>query len=471
MKDTLLKKFLKFSYGSWAGLILGLITTMLITRILSPEALGVASMFDLFIQVGMVLIILGTDQTFIRFFYEENKDKRGALLYSCLRIPLIISLITMGLVIIFHKPITQFLFGLESLQLSFLLAVGILAQLLLRFSQLVIRMQQKGNLYSLLQIFHKLFNLSFILIFFHFIGSTFEILIYSTVFTFLTIIIIAIYFGRQLWATRNFISNNTTHSQKEILKFGAPFILTTFIFWLFEAFDKIAIRQWSTFEELGLYTAAMRLVALVMVLKTTFSVFWTPVAYERFENSSEDRNFFRYISILVSFAMFLVAIISIAAKELIVILLGNEYQTASDIMPFLVFIPIFYTISETTVIGINFHKKINWHILIASIACGVNILGNWLFVPSYGALGAAVSTAISYVVFFTLRTVISLKYFKVSYPLVRIYIMAVLISIYAYASIVTSHFWLNIIWGLIPLTALLILYYRDIIFIVKNGLN
>ncbi|THE14030.1 hypothetical protein E1I69_05900 [Bacillus timonensis] len=468
MKDNLLGKFLKFSYGSWVGLIIGLFTTMLVTRILPPDALGKASMFDLFVQVCMILTIFGTDQAFVRFFYEEQSNKRGALLFNSLRIPLFATIVIICLIVIFYQPITLFLFDKESLLLAFVIAGGIFAQLLFRFAQLVIRMQQKGNMYSLLQIFQKLFNLCLVISFFFLLGANFEVLIFSTLITLILLNIIAIYFGKQFWSIDNLAIKNVKHSQREIIKFGAPFVLTIFISWLFEAFAKIAIRHWSTFDELGLYSAAMRLVALVMILKTTFSTFWTPVAYEKFEKRPQDKDFFRNITIIVAFAMYLVAILSIAAKDLIVILLGREYQDAAIIMPFLVFMPIFYTISETTVIGINFYKKINWHIFIAGMACGINILGNWLLVPDFGALGAAISTAISYIVFFTLRTIISLKYFKVKYPLVRIYIMALIVTIYAYFAIIIDNLWFVILLSFIPLSILIVLFYKDLKLIIKN---
>lgn len=468
MKDNLFIKFLKFSYGSWIGLILGVLSTMLITRMFPPDVFGKASMFDLFVQVALIITIFGMDQSFVRFFYEEQNKKRGALLFNSLRIPALISFIMALLIIILYKPITVFLFDKESFLLALLIVCAIFAQLIFRFAQLVIRMQQKGNIYSLLQIFNKLLYLLFVIIFFFLIGSYFEVLIISTVLTVLLLSIIAVLFENQFWSLSNFKIKNVKHSLSEIIKFGAPFVLTIFISWLFEAFGKIAIRHWSTFGELGIYSAAMRLVALVSILKVTFSTFWTPVSYEQFENNPEDKDFFRYISVVVTFAMFLVAILSIGAKDLIVLLLGKDYHGAATIMPFLVFMPVFYTISETTVIGINFYKKVKWHVLIAGISCGVNILGNWILVPVLGSLGAAISVAISYIVFFTLRTIISLKYYKVRYPLVRIYLMAFILLGYSILTVKIDSIMINIYLSFLPLVLLIVLFYKDLIDIVKR---
>lgn len=468
MKPSLIKKFLLISYGSWVGLVLGVVTTMITTRLLPPDAFGKASMFDLLLQVAMILTIFGADQSFVRFFYEEKPSKRGALLYNSLRLPMFSTFILIVILIIWYKPITIFLIDKSDFSLIIWLSVGIIAQLLFRYGQLVIRMEQKGNLYSLLQILQRVFNLIIIILLFFKIGANFEVLVLSKVITLILLVCVAIIFGRKLWSLKNLNIKNVKHSQKTIISFGAPFVLTIFISWLFESFDKLALRQWSDFNELGLYAAAMRLVALVLVLKQTFSAFWVPVAYEKFENKPDDKAFFKHISILVSFAMYLVAIASIAGKDMIVMILGEEYQAAASIMPFLVFMPIFYTISETTVIGINFYKRTKWHILIAGISCIINIMGNALLVPNYGALGASISTGFSYVIFFILRTKISNKYYKVNYPLKKIYFMLIVISIYAIISIIYSHIWLNIIFGIISVSILCIIYYKDLIYIIKH---
>lgn len=468
MSGSLLKNFLKFSYGSLIGLFLGLATTMLTTRLFSPEAFGKVTMFELLLKVGMIITIFGADQAFVRFFYEEDSQKRGALLYKTLRIPLFCTLVLTLIIMILFKPITFFLVEEPSIKVAVWLVIGIFAQLLFRFTQLVIRMQQKGNLYSLIQILQKVFNLSFILILFYAMGNRFEVLILSKLITIMLLVIVGIYIGKSFWKINNIRDKDTKHSQMEIFKFGAPFVLTIFISWLFESFDKIALRQWSDFEELGLYAAAMRLVALIMVVRQTFSAFWTPVAYEKFEKAPEDRLFFRQITIIISFILFLLAIVSIAIKDVLVSLLGSEYENASSIMPFLVFMPIFYTISETTVIGINFYKKTKMHILIAVIACVLNIIGNWALVPQFGALGASISTALSFIIFFTIRTQISKRYYKVNFPTIKIYIMTLIVSCYALYSVFITNFWWNMVVGIIPTFLLITIFFKDIYSILKN---
>lgn len=471
MKANLFKKFLSFSYGSWVGLLIGFITTLLTTRILSPDEFGKASMFTLVINFLVIFILFGTDQSFVRFFYEEKETKRGGLLYNSLKLPLFLTIFTVILVIIFQEKISLFLFNEINNTAILFLIIGIVVSVIYRFGSLVIRMQQKGNLYSILQILNKLFELVLLLILFFVIGHTYEIMIYSIVLTTFILMIISILTEKTFWNPLHYFESNLTHDLTEIIKYGYPLLLTLLITWLFQSFDRIAIKQWSSFGELGLYVAAFKIVALLNVIQVSFTTFWTPVCFEHYEKYPEDKKFFGDMTRTVAIVMSFISIITIAGKDIIVLLLGSEYRDAASIMPFLVFMPIMYTISETTVIGINFFKKTKWHILIAALACVVNIIGNWVLVPNYGALGASFSTAVSYIVFFSLRTHISQMYYNVNFGLRKIYSMIIIVFIYAVFSVYFNDFFINMLLGIISGIIIILIFNRDFRVVIKTVNN
>ena len=136
-------------------------------------------------------------------------------------------------------------------------------------------------------------------------------------------------------------------------------------------------------------------------------------------------------------------------------------------MPFLVFSPIMYTVSETTVLGINFLKKPNLHIYIAIVSCLTNIIGNIILVPIIGAKGAAISTGISYIVFFSMRTWLSTGLYKVNYGLKNFYISTISVSILA---IYMSFNKINTI-GILLGVAVLIVICINYIDIIKDILS
>ncbi|ONK21030.1 hypothetical protein BLX87_24195 [Bacillus sp. VT-16-64] len=429
-KDGLIQKFLSFSVGSWISLLIGLVSTPVITRILVPEEFGKASFFILIMNILLLICLFGADQSFVRFYYDEKEQSRKFLLFNCLKVPLATFFVVSIFLLVFYRPISYYLFEENSLHIILLLIITVFLQIIHRFSLLVIRMQQKGLLYSTLQVLIKVFEFGFILLFAFLIGPSFEIIIYAQVFYSIIVTVFAILSSIQFW---NFFgdSKTVTHSIKDILKFGRPLVLTSLIIWLFQSIDRIALKEWSTYTEVGLYSAAFKIVAVLNVIQASFTTFWVPVSYERYNKNPDDTAFFSKMNELITFLMFLVALGTLLFKDMIIYLLGSEYRSAAVIMPFLVFMPIMYTISETTVIGINFVKKTRWHTLIASTACLVNVIGTFLLVPSYGAKGAAISTGIAYVTFMIMRTHISLKFYKVNYHLGKFYTMTTLLSAYA----------------------------------------
>lgn len=466
MKDGLFKKFLAFSYGNWLGLIIGFVTTMVTTRLLATEAFGRASMFTLAINIIMIFIMFGADQAFIRYFYEVKEEQRGRLLYRTMRTPAIAVLVVSVILLIFREKVSVLLFDENNTIAVIMIVLGIIAQLADRFSRLVVRMQQKGGLYSFLEVTLKILSFGTLVGFYYLLGPSYEIIIYSTVVSLLLVSMIAIFKEKDFWFIKKGESLSHSYNQNKILRFGIPFMVTSLITWLFESFDKIAIRTWSTLDELGLYSAAFKIVALVHVFQITFNNFWTPVCYEHYQKKPEDKEFYARMMRVISLGMFTVGIGSIAGKDIIIAFLGSDYRPAANIMPFLIFMPMLHTISETTVMGINFMKKPKWHIFIAATACISNIIGNAILVPRFGAIGAAFSTAVAYVVFFTLRTTISNKYYPVKQNLVQFYFMLSLIFAYATFSIFTKSILLNMSIGIGLFLFMLLLYKKD----TKDGM-
>ncbi|MCA1060851.1 oligosaccharide flippase family protein [Rossellomorea aquimaris] len=467
IKNRLLKKFMSFSYGSVIGAGIAFITTMFITRILPPEEFGKASMFTLFVSIAMIIAVFGTDQAFVRFFYEEKEEKRGALLYNCLNVAVLILLPVLVIIVLVRVKLLDFLFSEYSITTFWVLLVAVCVQVLYRFATLVIRMQQKGNLYSVLEILNKSFIFLGVLIFFPLFGSTYKILIYSMVATFFLLVAFLIFSQKNYWSIRNLGDNSAMHSKRDILNYSYPLVFNTALMWIFEGFDKFAIRKWTDFNELGLYAAAFKIIGVLAIMKAAFTTFWTPVAYEMYHKNPSNTSFFSRVSKVVTLMMLLVAIVVIMLKDIIIMLLGEGYEESSLMLSFLVFIPIMYTISETTVIGINFYKKVKWHVLIASIVCLVNIISNWWLVPLYGGIGASVSTGISYILFFTLRTLISLYYYKVDYGLKKVYACTAVLVAYASYTLFTYQPLNEKTVGLVAIILITLIYSSDIKQILK----
>ena len=282
----------------------------------------------------------------------------------------------------------------------------------------------------MLGVINKVAFVIFVVLLFYVFRNNYMTLVLATVLGNLVMVIMAVLIERKDWFSFGKGEELKT-SSKELIKYGTPFIFSMAITWVFQSIDRISIQLFSDYTQLGLYGGAMYIISILNTVQGAFTTFWVPVAYDKYHTNPEDRKFFSNINEIVSFFMLIIAI------------LGKNYEGAQFIFPFLVLMPIMYTISETTVLGINFKKKTKYHIYIAVSSAVTNIIGNLILVPYLGAKGAAISTGLAYVVFFVTRSYfgnklykVEVKYAKFFISVISVYVLATISSIYKFNTII-----------------------------------
>lgn len=426
-----LKFFMKFSYGGLISAGISFISTPIITALVLPDEFGKASMVVLAFSLLINFVQLGSDQSFVRFFYQKKyENNTGLLLTNSIIIPICLTFVCIGVILTMGEDISVLLIDRISMQVPILLSLLLFLGVIERFSTLLIRMNQKGVLFSNLKIVQSIVNISIIVLYAKFVESSFLAIVYGSLFSVLLVAIIGVFIERKYWNKMRAKINKV--DVIEILKYGLPFVPTFIISWVFEGIDKIALKYYSNFNEIGLYTAAYKIVAILTILQITFSNFWVPISYEAYEkNSVESKKMFQNVFNGLSGVFFILAISIISFRDLIILLFAESYRNATVIVPFLIFMPIMYTLSEITVGGINFKNKTYWHLLISIIAALVNIIGVYFLVPKYGAIGASISTGLAYITFFYVRTIISNYYFPLDFQILKTTLAIALLLIIA----------------------------------------
>ena len=459
-----IKSFFEFSIGQWVAALISFITTPITTWLIIPEEFGKASMFSLALSLLLNIALLGADQSFVRFFYEKGEDKRRDLLWNALIPSLTVGFVIFLLIGIFWKQLSFVLFDDYSHSLPiFLLGLTFLIAIIERFATLVVRMKQRGIAFSTLRVVNGIASAVFTIMYALFISRTFYAVIVGSFFSQILSALLTIYLEKELWFGR-FKTN--AGSMREIVKYGLPFVPTFLITWLFQSFDKLALRNYSDFTEIGLYSAAFKVVAIMNLIQMGFTTFWSPVAYENYENDPEGTEIYKKTFLFISAAMFVLGMMIIVFKDLIFMLLAKSYRSAAQISPFLILMPIMYTASEVSVVGINFKKRTFWHMLIAAVAAGCNIVGNTLLVPLYGARAAAFTTGLSYIVFFSMRTFISKKLYPINYHLGKFFSATAIFVVVAFINTFAGSFVWQISSSLVGLILIVLVYSNEVRYVL-----
>lgn len=405
------RKMAWFAIGPLGGALLGIVTVPIIAWFFSPDDIGRISMLQIAIGLFTLVFSLGLDQAYVREYHES--DNPPALFKASLFPGLFLLLTVLVCLLLWPGLISAVLYEVDGGLLSGITVLCLIAAFVSRFFSLILRMQERGLAYSMSQVLPKVLFLCFI-------GSY---VLLSVDFTLLQLIaaqaasiiltcLIYIWSTRKDWL-QGLREKIDSSKQKEMLRFGFPLIFSGVAFWGLTATDKIFLRNLSSFEELGIYSVSVSFAAAATVLQSVFSTVWAPTVYKWTSHNDPDtlekvQKVSRYILMCVVIIFSLVGICS----GILDYMLPGEYSDVKFIVLSCIGFPLLYTLSETTVIGIGLSRKTQYSLFVTSSTLLINIIGNYVMVPKYGAAGAAVSSCVSFWVFFILRTEFSMRLWK-----------------------------------------------------------
>src|SRR5690554_5558832 len=399
------RKVAAFAIGPVGAAILSLISLPLIAWFFSQEDIGRMAMFQVTLSFSILLFSLGLDQSYVREFHEA--DSKPALLKRAMLLGLMLLVVTVLVLLSLGGKLAGWLFDVPAWHLSVLVAVALVASYLSRFLSLVLRMNERGLAFSMSQLLPKLLMLAIIGGYVA-VGADKDLTNLVLANTAAITFVCAIY-G---WNTRaEWLAGIRTKLDldqlKSMLRFGLPLILGGLAFWGLTAIDKVFLRTLASFEELGVYSVSVSFAAAASILQSVFSTVWAPTVYKWASAGTGLENVHkvsRYILALVVLGFALAGLLS----WVVTFFLPANYAAVQWIVVSCIGYPLLYTLSETTVVGIGISRRSSFSMLAAITAFAVNLVGNWWLIPHFGAGGAAVSTCVSFWVFFLLRTEFSI---------------------------------------------------------------
>lgn len=415
--------------------------------------LQVASSFTI------LLFSLGLDQAYVREYHEANS--KPSLLKATLLPGLALLIATLALILLIPGALSVALFSINSPGISMLVGACLLANFISRFLSLVLRMQERAIAFSASQLLPKAMLLLIILAYQTVpFGFDFFHLNLAHTLSILAVVVLLAWLTADEWLSM--LREHATWIQiKNMLRFGAPLIVAGIAYWGLTNMDKLFLRNMSTFDELGVYSVAASFAAAAAILQSIFSTVWAPTVYkwaaEGINNEKIDHTI-GYVLLTVVLLFGLAGTFS----WVVAYLLPEQYNRVPYLLVVSVAYPLFYTLSEVTGVGLGITRSSSYVMLAGLIAALVNMLGNYVLVPHYGAEGAAISTALSFWIFLFLRTEFSCRAWR-EIPRLKLYIGTLLCLIAAICTALHGQRYptgFTLTWGGITLLAGSMLYTK-----------
>lgn len=422
------KKILGYAVGPIGSGLLGFISLPIITWFYSVEDVGRISMLQVFTSFSVLLFCLGLDQAYVRDYHEtENKPR---LLRTVLAPCLIFSILFFFILGIYDlKIISVWLYEIPSIYLSIITIFCFVVALASRFLSLILRMQERSFAYSMSQLLPKIIFL-FIVINTVWLGlarDSYSLITANATSTILAFLVFT-------WNTRHecllaFKERVDIIQLRSAFSFGWPLIFGGLASWGLNVMDRLFLRNFSTYAELGVYSITMSVAVVVTIFAGIFNTIWSPMVYKWMSENNFDYKKIDIVTEYVLAAIYFFIVFTNLFSWIIPNFLPPQYSKIQYLISVCLLGPLLYTLSEVTGIGIAVVRKTKYSMLCAIIAMLSSAILNYLLVPQLGASGAAISTAIAFFIFFSLKTVIAALIWRRKFYLKVFFIMIVLMAL------------------------------------------
>ena len=421
LKNTA-KHTLVYGLGGILQRSIGFLLLPIYLRYLTPYDYGILALLDVISLLFGSLILQGLPTALFRSFsYDylgissEQKEAVGtAYLYL-----LISPLIFYGLLFFTAPHISSVVFKESDhvLLVRLIFLTGFFgASSNIPF--VVMRAKLQSKLLVTISVVRCLINISFNIYFVVFMQMRVEGIVWGNLLTavFMFLLSPALLHGNILWKI-------AFNKLKNMLLFGWPLMPGAIAMWILASTDRYFLEHFSTTSELGLYSLGSKIaLILTTILLHPFQVAWPAIFYPKAKEGNASVTFSRFSTYFLLIAGGAGICLILAAEPLIKLIGPEEYWQAHTVVPILVFSVILGNQGLQSIIGTGLFlkKKTQYAPLIVSIGAIVNIVLNWLLVPSYGMMGAAIATLLCTIVMLISAYKISSHFYPITLEVKRI---------------------------------------------------
>lgn len=465
-RQTVAKNTFWLFSGEIISKLLKMAIVIYAARVLGAENWGIFSYTITFAAFFMMFSDIGLSPILTREV-AKNPEKREQFISTAFFIKIILLLSSLMLII----AVAPFIIKFEQSKSLLIFVIFIfLFDALQDFGFSLNRALEKMEKEALIKITNNLFTA-----FFGFVLLKISPSIYSLAYAY--IIGSMAGFFLVCWALKSYIKNLLTNFTKNLIK---PIIWTAWPFALLGLFgaitlniDTIMIGWWKNASDIGFYSAAQKPIQFFYIISNIFAAAIFPTL-SKFAQQNTGK--FKQLLEKSLISIFLLAVPLtlggiILSGNIILLLFGGAYNSSIDIFKILmltILITLPAAILNGAILAYDKQKKFINFMVLGTIA---NVLLNYLLIPIYGVMGAAVATVISQLtansfMWFSMKKI---NYFTILPHLKKIIAASIAMAIFSvslkYANI---NFIINIILSATIYLGALIVFKEPILKELKN---
>lgn len=389
---------LGYSYISYfVNALFGPLLVLVLTRSLSVAEYGVYSILSVTIMILSVVLDLGISQYFIAQFSSASVERLKTSFLSLLAFEgiflALILTVLYGLVRVFLLPV--FLLEEWSTEFGIAFMIVFFATLLRLSSGAMIARKwlERQSLVGLLQ------QSGWIILLLIFTMVSSELSLVWVVLIFLVgmclTFVISCFFIGDLFSHFS-LRLLTLKEIKHGIFFGLPMIPFLIGTWLVNMSDRYILQYYVGPEQVGLYSLAYTLCSIVLSLGFVVSGVFFPYLSEHFGKNEFHTLFNSSLKYALLIVIPSIAGVYFLSIPLVTLLSGVKYIASTQVLGVLLFFPFFNIFINLFYQTLIIQKKTVTLSVIYTFGAALNIILNIVLIPSFGIVGSAVATSVSY---------------------------------------------------------------------------
>lgn len=454
------KNIALITVGNFASKILSFFLIPLYTAVLTTGEFGVADLMTTTINLISPFFTLLVSESIMRFALDQDKDKSEVFVIG------MVITFTGFLVMLVFSPLILLSKSLKPFYLLFI-AYYFVVTVHSVISQFV-KGIEKVAIYSIAGVIQTLcfisLNLILLLVFKTGVNGYLISLIGSHI---IATIILWIGAGVNKYIPKKININKDL--LREMLRYSIPLIPNSLSWWVSNSADKYVLTFFCGLSVTGIYSVSQRIPSMFSIVSTIFMSAWQISAIEDF-GSDKSRKFFgdiyrSYSSVNILIVSALICFTRILAR----FLFSNDFYAGWQFVPVLLFAYLFFAMAGFLGTIYTAAKKTKMVFISTVVSALSNIAMNFVLIPRFAGMGAAIATFVSYFLVWLIRLIDSRKIIQIRIDLKR--------DVIGYFVILGQVILmlLNSTYGFISSCALLlflcIIYRTIIVNIVKSGLK
>lgn len=215
---------------------------------------------------------------------------------------------------------------------------------------------------------------------------------------------------------------------RQLLGYSLPLIPAGVAMTALHMADRFFLQHMVGIDITGLYAIGYKFGMIVNVIVTgPFFLIWHPrrfIIAQKQNASVEFGEIFTYV--LIASSTVALALTGMR-HEIVELMTAPQYIESVSVVPLVAWGYVLFTLSSVVNVGLFVHKKTGIFLWITILAFGVNCIGNYFLILRFGHNGAALSTLVSFFMFFLLNWLFAKKYMSIAFEWKKIVQLGILV--------------------------------------------